>query len=313
MSDARTMMQDDPAATRVRRDALSEKILAATTGAMEMFSIYLGDRLGLYEVLAQDGPLSSLQLARRTGTAERYIREWLEHQAVAGLLAVDDPRADAVHRRYSIPPGHEDVLANPESVHYLAPLAQLLAGVVKPLPSLVDAYRSGAGVPYADYGIDTVEGQGRINRSTFLNQLGPVWLASMPDLERRLRRPGATIADLGCGVGWSTIAMAAHYPEATVHGLDTDAPSIALARSNALSHGGGAAADRLEFRVADAGSADAEGQYDLVTAFECIHDMADPVSALATMHRLLKPGGTALVIDERVARSFLGDEGELTD
>jgi len=310
MRDVRTVNGYKPDAAPARRDALAEKILSATTGAMEMFSIYLGDRLGLYEVLAQDGPLTCAELARRTGTAERYICEWLEHQTVAGLLTVDDPGARA-GRRFSLPIGHDEVLANPESVHYLAPIAQLLAGVVSPLSSLVDAYRSGRGIPYSAYGADTIEGQGRINRSTFLHQLGPVWLAAMPDVDARLRAPGAAIADLGCGAGWSTIAMAQHYRTAVVHGLDSDAPSIDLARSNALSHLDVGAADRTEFRVADAGDPAMVGHYDLVTAFECIHDMTDPVGGLGTMRRLLKAGGTALVVDERVASSFLGDDGEL--
>jgi 2-polyprenyl-3-methyl-5-hydroxy-6-metoxy-1,4-benzoquinol methylase len=295
----------------VRREQLIERILTATTGAMEMFSIYLGDRLGLYEVLAQDGPLTPPELARRTGTAERYIQEWLEHQTVVGLLSVDDPDLSANRRRYTLPAGHEEVLANAESVHYLAPMAQLLAGVVSPLPSLVDAYRTGRGIAYSEYGNDTVEGQGRINRSVFLRQLGPDWLAAMPDLDARLRETGAAVADIGCGVGWSAIAMAMHYPTARVDGFDLDATSIDLARSHALSVKNGRLSDRLEFRVADAGDPALSGRYDLVTAFECLHDMSDPIGALGTMRRLVKPEGTVLIVDERVGTSFLGGDGDL--
>jgi 2-polyprenyl-3-methyl-5-hydroxy-6-metoxy-1,4-benzoquinol methylase len=303
--------KETPESANVRRDNLIERILTATTGAMEMFSLYLGDRLGLYEVLAQDGPLTPAELARRTGTAERYIQEWIEHQTVVGLLAVDDPALPAERRRYTLPEGHEDVLANSESVHYLAPIAQLLAGVVSPLPSLVDAYRTGRGIPYSEYGTDTLEGQGRINRNAFLRQLGPDWLSALPELDERLRQPGAAIADLGCGVGWSSIAMALHYPSAYVDGFDLDAPSIDLARSHALSVKTTSLSDRLQFRVADASDLGLSGKYDLVTVFECLHDMSDPVSALRTMRRLVKEEGMVLVIDERVGSSFLGGDGEL--
>jgi 2-polyprenyl-3-methyl-5-hydroxy-6-metoxy-1,4-benzoquinol methylase len=311
MSNVDLLNEREAQPATMRREKLVERILTATTGAMEMFSIYLGDRLGLYEVLAQDGPLTALELARRTGTAERYIQEWLEHQTVVGLIAVDAPDRPANRRRYALPVGHEEVLANSESVHYLAPIAQLLAGVVKPLPSLVDAYRTGRGIAYSEYGSDTLEGQGRINRNAFLRQLGPDWLATIADLDARLRQPGAEIADLGCGVGWSAIAMALHYPAARVDGFDLDGPSIELARSHALSTKEGSLSNRLEFRVADAGDPSLSGRYDLVTAFECLHDMSDPVGALRTMRRLVKPGGTVLIVDERVGTSFLSDDGDL--
>jgi 2-polyprenyl-3-methyl-5-hydroxy-6-metoxy-1,4-benzoquinol methylase len=203
------------------------------------------------------------------------------------------------------------VLANSESVHYLAPIAQLLAGVVRPLSSLVDAYRTGRGIPFSEYGSDTLEGQGRINRNVFLRQLGPDWLATLPDLDARLRQPGAAIADLGCGVGWSSIAMALHYPSARVDGFDLDEPSIERARSHALSVKNGSLDGRLQFQVADASDPSLSGTYDLVTAFECLHDMSDPVAALRTMRRLIKPGGTVLIVDERVGSSFLSGDGEL--
>jgi len=295
----------------VRREKLVERILTATTGAMEMFSMYLGDRLGLYEVLAKDGPLTFAELARKTGTAERYIQEWLEHQTVVGLISVDDPALPAQSRRYALPEGHEEVLANAESVHYLAPIAQLLAGVVGPIHTLVDAFRTGRGIPYSQYGNDLLEGQGRINRTTFLRQLGPDWLATLPDVDARLKQPGAKIADLGCGVGWSSIAMALHYPTAHVDGFDLDEPSIERARGHALSVKTTSLSDRLEFRVADATDPKLTGKYDLVTAFECLHDMSDPVSALRTMRRLVKEDGAVLIVDERVGSSFLSGDGEL--
>jgi 2-polyprenyl-3-methyl-5-hydroxy-6-metoxy-1,4-benzoquinol methylase len=288
--------------TEQRRDALVGRILQSATSAMELLGLYLGDQLGLYEILAREGSLTSRQLAERSGTAERYVREWLEHQCVSGILTVEDAGAPAEARRYSLPAGHDEVLADPESLNYMAPVGQLVAAIMKPLPSLLHAYRTGEGVPYAEYGQDMVEGQGRMNRSAFLKQLGPEWLASMPDVHQRLQaQPPARVADFGCGTGWSCIGIAQSYPNAMVEGLDLDEPSVEAARANVAQAG---LSDRVQFRVQDAASPELAAQYDLVTALECVHDMSNPVAALRAMRNLLKPGGTVFIMDERTAEQF---------
>lgn len=285
-----------------RRDTFSDRIMQAAAGTFIAFTIHLGDQLGFYPVLAQDGPATAGQLAARTGTHPRYVREWLEQQAVAGVLEVENPDDDAEDRRFLLPSGHDEVLVDRESLNYLAPLVQLLAGAVRPLDSVLRAFRTGGGVPYEEYGTDLREGQARMNRAMFLHQLGQEWLPAMPDVHARLHAdPPARIADVGCGAGWSSIGMARCYPRVIVDGFDLDRPSVELARGNVAQEG---LQDRVRIHVRDAGDLTYAGQYDLVTACECLHDMADPVGALRAMRQLAREGGTVLIVDERVGDRF---------
>jgi 2-polyprenyl-3-methyl-5-hydroxy-6-metoxy-1,4-benzoquinol methylase len=157
-------------------------------------------------------------------------------------------------------------------------------------------------VPYAAYGEDARVGQADVNRTMFVNLLGKDWLPALLDVHHRLQSdPPARVADVGCGLGWSSIAMAHAYPKARIDGLDLDEPSIAQARANARAAG---VQDRVRFQVRDAASPALAGSYDLVTVFEALHDMARPVEALAAMRRMLAPGGSVLVADERCAEAF---------
>ncbi|QCJ46629.1 trans-aconitate 2-methyltransferase [Haloprofundus sp. MHR1] len=292
-----------------RTEALAEELFAGTNAALTLFSVYLGTRLELYDALAAAGAQTSAELAARTGTDERYVREWLEHQTVSNVLAVDDERAPADERRYSLPEAHEPVLVDADSLYYLAPLAQAAAGLVGPLEDVVDAYRTGEGVAFADYGADLHEGQAAMNRPAFLYLLGEEWLPSIPDVHERLSsETPARVADIGCGHGWSSVGIAQAYPNVRVDGYDLDEASIDAARRNAEAYG---VADRVTFEVRDASDPELEGTYDLVTAFECVHDMADPVGALATMRRLANGDGVVVVMDERVGDEFSAHAGEM--
>jgi SAM-dependent methyltransferase len=286
-----------------QRDAFIERFLGFASGTFSLFSIYIGDHLGLYRALTEGGPATSAELAKRTGTYERYIREWLEQQTVAGILNVEDENQPSESRRFSLPPGHVEPLADSESLNYMAPLAQLLVGATRPLPAVLDAYRNGGGVSFDEYGSDLREGQAAINYPAFWNQLASEWLPVMSDIHARLQQadPPARIADIGCGYGWSSLGMARGYSNVHVDGFDLDAPSIERAQENAKQRG---LADRVHFQVRDAGDPSLAGQYDLVTAFECVHDMTDPVGALRTMRRLAKKDGTVLIVDERVGDMF---------
>ena len=298
----------DPATER--RDALVGRLFGSVLGTLDILSIYVGDRLGLYQALADLGAATPAQLAAQTGTDERYIREWLEQQAVSDLLVVEDAQVEATARRYSLPAGHDEVLLERDSLSYLTGLLRLAVGVSRPLPALLEAYRSGGGVPYSDYGADTCEGIAEVNRPMFLNQLGSVWLPAMADVHARLQAdPPARVADVGCGTGWSSIAIARAYPKVQVDGLDVDEASIVRARANAAAAG---VADRVTFAVRDAADPRLAGRYDLVTAFETIHDMAQPVEALQSMRALAGPGGAVLIGDERVGETFIapGDDIE---
>ncbi len=289
-------------------DAFAERVFGAALGAMEMQAVYLGDRLGWYRALATHGPLTSPELAERTGCAERYAREWLEHQAVAGYLTVEDADAAPTARRYHLPAAHAEVLTDVDSLAYLAPLARFIAGAGKHIDALRDAYRTGGGVSWATLGEDLREAQGAMNRPLFLRQLGQEYLPEIADLHARLSRDGARVADVGCGLGWSAIAIARAYPGVTVDGFDLDTPSIEAARRNAAETG---VADRVRFTVADAGSAGSDRRYDAVFAFECLHDMPDPVGVLAAMHRLAGDDGIVIVMDERAEDRFTAPGSEV--
>ena len=292
----------DPATT------FAEQLFERYLGAMETLEVYIGDRLGLYEALAEHGALSAGELAARTATNERYAREWLEAQAAAGILEVDDADAAAEERRFSLPAAHAEVLADRDSLDYLAPAARMIASTAKALPQVIDAFRTGAGVPWTAYGADGREGQSDMNRSMFLNLLGDEYLPSIPEVHERLSR-GGRVADIACGGGWSSIAIARAYPDARVDGYDLDEASIDLARANAADYG---VADRVRFHVADASDPRLDGSYDVVTVFEALHDVSHPVELLATMRRLAGEDGAVIVMDERVADSFSapGDEVE---
>lgn len=281
--------------------ALSERLFAAAVGSFDLAGVYLGDRLGYYRRLADDGPATAGELAERTGTDERYAQEWLEQQAVSGILAVDDGR-------FHLPDGHAGVLVDPESLDLVAPLARMVAAAIGRLPELVDAYRTGAGLGWERYGEDMREGQSAFNRPAFTHLLTGEWLPAVPDLHERLRRsPSARVADIGCGEGWSTIALARAYPEARFIGIDLDEPSIEAAREHARRAG---IDDRVEFRHADAAALD--GELDAAIIIEAVHDMANPVPVLAAVRQALRPEGSLLVVDERVAERFSapGDEIE---
>jgi 2-polyprenyl-3-methyl-5-hydroxy-6-metoxy-1,4-benzoquinol methylase len=304
------MPSSDTSDRAARRDALASRLFGATLGLMDLGAVYMGDRLGLYRTLQVLGPATPAQLAAATGTQERYVREWLEQQAVSGLLEVDDPARPATGRRYSLPPGHGDVLVDPESLSTMTPLAQFGVGVIRALPALLEAFRTGGGVSWAAFGADVREAQAAQNRPAFLRLLGEAWLPAVPDLHARLQaNPPARVADVACGAGWSAIGIARAYPKVRVDGLDLDEPSIDLARANVETAGLG---DRITLAVRDAADPALAGRYDLVTIFESLHDMSRPVDVLRACRQLLAAGGSVLVVDERVADTFVapGDQVE---
>ena len=274
-------------------EQLAGRFLEAGIGAFELTTALLGERLGLYRALA-DGPVTAPALAAAADADERYVREWCEQQAVAGLIAVDDPAAAPHDRRYGLLPGSEAVLLDELSPAYLVQIGAFIESIGRVLPSLQEAFRTGAGVPFGDYGVQ--HAQAALNRPAYANQLVQEWLPQLPDLEARLRA-GASVAEFGCGEGWAAIALATGYPQVQVEGFDADPPSIASARRHAEEAG---VADRVQFTVADV--ADVEGRYDAVFAFEVLHDLARPVDALRAAHRLTD--GPVVVMDERVGETF---------
>ncbi len=296
----------DPDVEDTAAGALAERLFGDALGAIEMFTAYLGIRLGLYEALVDQPGSTAGELAGRAGIAPRYAREWLEQQTVGGIVDCDDRTADEDRRTYRLPAGHARALLDAEHPAHAGALALACAGIAGILPQLLDAYRAGAGVPYAAYGADFRDGQAAFNRPGFAHDLAGNWLAALPALHARLVRGDAVrIADVACGAGWSTIEMARAFPSAAVVGFDVDDASIADARRNAARSGLG---DRVVFEVHD-GAALPDGSFDLVTVFEAVHDMSSPVDVLAELRRLRAPGGHVLVMDERTADSFAESDG----
>jgi SAM-dependent methyltransferase len=291
-------------------EALAGRIFSTGVGAAELCTAYLGIHLGLYRSLA-GSPATAAALAERTGCDERYMREWLAAQAVAGLLTAAGP--DPASAEFALAGGTYEVLVDETSPAYLGGLADVVAAAGRVLPLLVDAYQTGAGVPYAAYGPDGVSAQSALNRPAFVHSLAAEWLPQLPDVLARLQDPAdpAQVADMGCGTGWAAIELAKAFPRIRVDGLDNDEASIAIGRQHAAVHG---VAGRVDLEVADLAdeSADWSPRYDLVLLIECVHDFPRPVQALRHARTAVRPGGTVLVVDERAAENFTapGDEVE---
>ncbi len=290
-------------------DALAERIFNSTLGALDVLAIHVGTELGWYAALAEQGSATPGELAAATGTSPRYAREWLEHQAVGGLLEVDDIAADAEDRRYSLPDAHAEVLLNRDSLAYVSPIAGFLPASARLMPDFLNAYRTGGGVPWTAFGAEGREAQAALTRPLYLHVFAHEWLPTLPEVHERLVA-GGRVADVACGAGWSSIGIAKAYPDARVDGYDVDEASIDLARANAVAAG---VADRVTFHVRDVADGPApDRDYDLVCVLEALHDMARPVEALTFMRSLAGDDGTVLVLDERAAESFTvpGDEME---
>ncbi|MDO3702924.1 class I SAM-dependent methyltransferase [Micromonospora sp. C28SCA-DRY-2] len=305
--------------------ALGGRLFQASLAAAELMTVYLGVRLGLYEALAK-GPATAAEFADRAGVAPRYATEWLEQQAAAGIVTVDDVTVPADRRRFTLPEGHRLALTDTGGPWSVAPLSVLPVGGIAPaLPRLAEAMRAGTGVPADAYGEALRAAQAGMNRSVFTDQL-PGWLrTALPDVHQALRRPGAAIADVGCGTGTSTLVLARTYPLARVHGFDRDADALATARAAVPA----AAAERVRFSVANlaadavdpADPADAvdpadpadpagAGRFDLVCVLDALHDMARPVQVLAACRALLKPTGAVLLMEPRAAERFTAPADE---
>ena len=286
-----------------RAAALAERLFDAAVDAFDLASVYIGDRLGLYRDLAASGASTSAELAAGSGVHERYAREWLEQQAVTGILDVDDPGLPAGERRYTLPAPHAEALTDLDSMNSISPIGRTVVSSIQTLPSILDAFRSGGGVPWTAYGPDMIESQGDFNRAWLQELLGSAYLPSIPDVHARLLAdPPARVADVACGVGWASLAVARAYPNVQVDGFDPDPSSIDIARRLAQEQG---LADRVRFEVRDAGSLGDEAPYDVAIVIEAIHDLSAPVEVLAGIRRALAPGGTLIVADERVAESFV--------
>lgn len=293
MSTTTTQVETTPQAI----EALAGRLFLEGVGAFHLGTVHLGLKQGLFRALVDDGPLTAEQLAGRRGLDGWYVREWLQAETTAGLVIAD--REDLTQARFTAALGIREVLVEETSPAYMGGLALAVPAAFSVMPALIEAFRSGAGVPYQSYGPDAVEAQAALNRPAFVNQLVAEWIPQVPDVEALLADPGhpTRVADVGCGLGWAAIELAKAYPHLRVDGYDSDEESIGRARRNAAEAG---VADRVTFDVVDASGGYGEGCYDLILFFECVHDMAHPVHAMAEARRAVTPDGAVIVMDERV-------------
>lgn len=282
-------------------------LFGACLAAMELANVELGIRLGLYQFLAGAGPLTSAELASRSGIAERYAREWLEQQAAAGVVAVDDTSKAAEERRFELPNAHAHVLLDDDSEACMKACAAVVPWVAKAIDIMVEEFRNGTGASFGLFDLHDL--QAAFTRPVFVNHLTQNWLPSLPEVQAKLDGGAPVrIAEVGCGEGLAAITIARAYPNAEVDGFDLDDASIAVAQSEAAAAGVG---NRARFQVRDAADPTIEGEYDLVMAIEMLHDVPDPVGILRTMKSLAGPSGAVLVVDERAEEHFTVPSSEM--
>ena len=294
-------------ADEAKVEEFAGSLFMAALGTMELANVELGVRLGLYEALAGAGPVTAGELAASAGIVDRYAREWLEQQAAAGVVEVEDVAVSPTERRFTLPDAHAHVLTDDDSEACMKPCAATVPLLGHAIDLMATAFRTGEGVPFGDFALHDV--QAAFTRPVFSNHLTQTWLPALQDVQAKLSSgEPVRIAELGCGEGLAAITIATTYPNAEVDGYDLDETSIAVARQTAADAG---LDDRVRFHTRDAADPGIAGDHDLVMAIEMLHDVPDPVGVLRTMKNLAGAHGTVLVADERAEDAFSAPAGEM--
>jgi hypothetical protein len=274
-------------------------LFTACLATMELANVELGLRLGLYDVL-RSGPASPAQLAKAAGIHERYAREWLEQQTVAGVLEADDGA-------FSLPNAHAHVLLDDDSEACMKVAGAIVPWAGSALAIMEKEFTEGKGVSFGEFDLHDI--RAAFTRPVFVHQLTQTWLPALGEVNDRLvAGEQVRIADVGCGEGLSAVSIANAYPAARIDGFDLDEASIAAANKFALEAG---VADRVQFHLTDAATIELKAAYDLVLLIEMLHDVPDPVGVLAAVRRLAGETGTVLVVDERTEDRFTPGAGEM--
>jgi len=279
---------------QAKLDAFMGQVVGELGAAMNAALVLIGEKLGLYKAMAGAGPMTPAQLASQTNTDERYVREWLCAQAAGGFVTYD-----AATGAFTLPNEQAFALAVEDSPAYLPGAYQVISSIMKDEPKILEAFRTGEGVGWDEHDAGLFEGTERFFRPNYAANLVSNWLPSLDGVVDKLQK-GARVADVGCGHGASTILMAQAFPNSTFVGFDYHGPSVGAARRKAARAG----VANATFEVATA--KDFHGsQYDLVTFFDCLHDMGDPRGAAGHVHRMLRPNGAWMIVEP-----FAGDHIE---
>jgi 2-polyprenyl-3-methyl-5-hydroxy-6-metoxy-1,4-benzoquinol methylase len=276
-----------PPVDMARAQSFINRVMGDLSGAVVSIMCAIGDRLGFFKSLCWGGPATSEELAGRAGVSERYAREWLSAMASAGYVEYDP-----VSQRFALPAEHAMVLAMEGGPMFMGGVYQHLPGLFRPLEHVIQAFIQGGGVPQSAFDDDFREGMERISASWFENFLVPEWISALPDVKSKLER-GARAADIGCGGGRALIKLAQVFPASTFVGYDLFEPALARARANAQRAN---VEDRVRFVQQNVVDGLPE-QYDLITTFDVIHDIASPKTVLEGIRKALLPDGTFLMLE----------------
>jgi len=272
------------------------KVVTDTAAAWSAPLVLVGDRLGLYQAMASGSPVTSQSLAAQIGLNERYVREWLLNQTASGYVEYD-PESE----RYTLPPEHAMALTDTSSPAYVGGLFYIVEAGLKSQERIAHAFRTGDGLAWGDQADELFPATERLFRPGYAAHLVQIWIPALNGVEARLLA-GANVADVGCGYGASTILLAQAFPNSRFVGFDPHGPSIEAARRSAEKAG---VSDRVTFEVASA--QDFPGKdYDLIAFFDCLHDMGDPIGAIAHTSQSLAPEGTVLIVEPMAAEAIEG-------
>ena len=263
------------------------KAVGEMGAAMNAALILVGDKLGIYKAMAGAGPMTSEEIAVKTKTHERYVREWLAAQSAGGFITYDSST-----KKYTLPPEQALALADENSPVFLPGFFEIVSACIKDEPKVTEAFRTGKGLGWHEHDHGLFAGTERFFRPNYRAHLIGEWIPALGDVDSKLKA-GAKVADVGCGLGTSTILMAQAYPKSTFVGFDYHPASIEMARKAAAAAG---VSDRVKFEVASAKEYPGEG-YQLVTFFDCLHDMGDPEGAARHVRKTLDPGGAWMIVE----------------
>jgi len=278
-------------------EAFLGKMVGDLGATLSMGLAWIGDKLGLYKAMSQHGPMTSEELAKKTGTNERYVREWLIHQAASGWAEYDPTT-----KKYALPPEHAIALTDEDSPFFLAGGFQVCHAMAIAQSRIVDVFKSGEGMLWGEHDPELFRGTERFFRASYLGNLVGSWIPSLDGAQKRLEA-GATVADVGCGRGASTIIMGKAFPKSRFYGFDNHEPSVDSANKAARDAG---VSDRVKFQKALAQDYP-NHSFDLICFFDCLHDMGDPIGACKHARQALKPDGYLMIIEPMAGKNVEGN------